>query len=85
MPSQIMCIGSEMCVDLDILSHDLTRRKLAVPKAERIFSIRHALRVGFGTEEIVGPMTACPRHDTISINVPWSSAPVPTPAGRHVG
>lgn len=83
--TQIKCIGSEMCIGQDILSHDLTRRELAVPKAVRIFYISHALRAGFGTEEIIGPMTTYRRHGTVATCVPSSPALVPTHAGRHVG
>ena len=47
-------IGTESYGDRDILPRDLISRKLAVPNAERIFFIRHALRAGFGIEEIFG-------------------------------
>ncbi len=47
-------IGTEMYGDRDVLPRDLISRKLAVPNAERIFFIRHALRAGFGIEEIYG-------------------------------
>ena len=38
--------------DCDILPRAVISRKLSVPKAERIFFIRHALRAGFTIEEI---------------------------------
>ncbi len=47
-------IGTEMYGDRDILPRDLISQKLAVPDAERIFFIRHALRAGFGIEAIFG-------------------------------
>jgi carbamoyl-phosphate synthase large subunit len=45
-------VGTELYGDRDILPRDLITRKLSVPNAERIFFIRHALRAGFGVEEI---------------------------------
>jgi carbamoyl-phosphate synthase large subunit len=45
-------IGTEVYGDRDILPRDVISRKLSVPNAERIFFIRHALRAGFGIEEI---------------------------------
>jgi carbamoyl-phosphate synthase large subunit len=45
-------IGDEVYGDRDILPGELIRQKLSVPNAERIFFIRHALRAGFGIEEI---------------------------------
>src|SRR3984885_11129608 len=45
-------IGNEVYGDRDILPRDLIRQKLIWPNAERIFFIRHALRAGFGVEEI---------------------------------
>ena len=45
-------IGSEVYGDRDILPADVIRRKLAVPNAERIFFIRHALRAGFTIDDI---------------------------------
>src|SRR3979409_2327252 len=45
-------IGEKVFGDRDILPRDLIIQKLSVPNAERIFFIRHALRAGFGIEEI---------------------------------
>jgi carbamoyl-phosphate synthase large subunit len=45
-------IGGEVYGDRDIFPAELIRQKLSVPNAERIFFIRHALRAGFGIEEI---------------------------------
>jgi carbamoyl-phosphate synthase large subunit len=45
-------IGGEVYGDRDILPAELIRQKLSSPNAERIFFIRHALRAGFGIEEI---------------------------------
>ncbi|MGA3142743.1 MAG: hypothetical protein ABSF10_06825 [Verrucomicrobiota bacterium] len=45
-------IGTEVYGDRDILPKDITRRKLSVPNAGRVFFIRHALRPGFTIEEI---------------------------------
>jgi carbamoyl-phosphate synthase large subunit len=45
-------IGTEVYGDRDILPKELIRRKLSAPNAERIFFIRHAMRAGFGLEEI---------------------------------
>ena len=47
-------IGTEVYGDRDILPKDITRRKLSVPNAGRVFFIRHALRPGFTIEEIFG-------------------------------
>jgi carbamoyl-phosphate synthase large subunit len=45
-------IGTEVYGDRDILPAELIRQKLSSPCAERIFFIRHAMRAGFGIEEI---------------------------------
>ena len=45
-------IGSEVYQDRDILPRELISQKLSSPNVERIFFIRHALRAGFGMEEI---------------------------------
>jgi carbamoyl-phosphate synthase large subunit len=45
-------IGGEVYGDRDILPRDVIVQKLVWPNAERIFFIRHALRAGFGIEEI---------------------------------
>ena len=44
--------GGAVYGDRDILPRDIITQKLIWPNAERIFFIRHALRAGFGTEEI---------------------------------
>ncbi len=45
-------IGTEIYGDRDILPREIISKKLAVPNAERIFFIRHALRAGYTVEEI---------------------------------
>jgi carbamoyl-phosphate synthase large subunit len=45
-------IGADSYGDRDILPSELIRQRLSSPNAERIFFIRHALRAGFGVEEI---------------------------------
>jgi carbamoyl-phosphate synthase large subunit len=45
-------IGGVVYGDREILPRDLITQKLIRPNAERIFFIRHALRAGFGVEEI---------------------------------
>jgi carbamoyl-phosphate synthase large subunit len=45
-------IGEKVYGDRDILPRDLIAQKLSVPNADRVFFIRHALRAGFGIEEI---------------------------------
>src|SRR5271154_1694083 len=45
-------IGGEVYGDRDILPREIITQKLVWPNAERIFFIRHALRAGFGIEEI---------------------------------
>jgi carbamoyl-phosphate synthase large subunit len=45
-------IGGVVYGDRDVLPRDLITQKLIRPNAERIFFIRHALRAGFGVEEI---------------------------------
>src|SRR5271154_6376352 len=45
-------IGGVVYGDRDILPRDVITQKLIWPNAERIFFIRHALRAGFGIEEI---------------------------------
>jgi carbamoyl-phosphate synthase large subunit len=45
-------LGNEVYGDRDLLPRELITRKLAVPNAERVFFIRHALRAGFTLEEI---------------------------------
>ena len=44
--------GDKVYADRDILPRELITPKLSVPNAERIFFIRHALRAGFGMDEI---------------------------------
>jgi carbamoyl-phosphate synthase large subunit len=45
-------IGNTVYQDRDILPRELISQKLSVPNAERIFFVRHALRAGFGVDEI---------------------------------
>jgi carbamoyl-phosphate synthase large subunit len=45
-------IGAEVYGDRDILPREIISQKLISPNAERIFFIRHALRAGFGIDEI---------------------------------
>jgi len=47
-------IGAEIYDDRHVLPREAISRKLSIPNAERIFFIRHALRAGFGVEEIFG-------------------------------
>ena len=44
--------GDKVYADRDILPRELITPKLSVPNAERIFFLRHALRAGFGIDEI---------------------------------
>ncbi|MCC6233211.1 MAG: carbamoyl-phosphate synthase large subunit [Verrucomicrobiales bacterium] len=44
--------GNELYGDRDLLPRDLISRKLSVPNAERVFYVRHAMRAGFGIDEI---------------------------------
>jgi len=45
-------IGNTVYQDRDILPRELISQKLSVPNAERIFFVRHALRAGFGVDEV---------------------------------
>ncbi|HZM05392.1 MAG TPA: carbamoyl-phosphate synthase large subunit [Candidatus Saccharimonadales bacterium] len=45
-------VGMEIYGDRDILPRAIISQKLSSPNAERVFFIRHALRAGFGIEEI---------------------------------
>ena len=45
-------IGTDVYGDRDILPRDVINRKLAIPNAERVFFIRHAMRAGFSIDEI---------------------------------
>ncbi len=45
-------VGGEVYGDRDLLPREVITQKLAVPNAERIFFIRHALRAGFTIDEI---------------------------------
>jgi len=47
-------MGERVYADREIFPRDLIMKKLTVPNAERIFFIRHAMRAGFGIEEILG-------------------------------
>ena len=47
-------VGTGIHGDRDILPREIISKKLAVPNAERIFFIRHALRAGYTIEEIFG-------------------------------
>ena len=44
--------GDKVYADRDILPRELITPQLSVPNAERIFFLRHALRAGFGIDEI---------------------------------
>jgi carbamoyl-phosphate synthase large subunit len=44
--------GDKVYGDRDILPREIIMQRLSVPNAERIFFIRHALRAGFGIDEI---------------------------------
>jgi carbamoyl-phosphate synthase large subunit len=46
-------LGTEVYGDRDLLPREVIPQKLTVPKAERVFFLRHALRAGFGVEEIL--------------------------------
>ena len=45
-------LDTEVYGDRDSLPREVITRKLAVPNAERVFFIRHALRAGFTVDEI---------------------------------
>jgi carbamoyl-phosphate synthase large subunit len=45
-------VGEKVYGDRDILPREVIMQKLSVPNAERVFFLRHALRAGFGIEEI---------------------------------
>ena len=47
-----MRVGADLYADRGEMPKDLIKRKLAVPNAERIFYIRHAMRHGFSIEDI---------------------------------
>jgi carbamoyl-phosphate synthase large subunit len=45
-------LGEKVYGDRDILPREVIMQRLSVPNAERVFFLRHALRAGFGIEEI---------------------------------